>query len=165
MRVAPIFLLFFITIITYAQLKSADFTQMARVYGFASESHTVNTSDGYILTVFRIPYGNGETEWVDQRQPILLIHGLFSGADSFVINGDEGSIAFYLANQGYDVWAINLRGNYYSRRHISLDPEEIDFWDYDMRDHYYDFSATIEYILQETGYESLSVVGHSHGAT
>lgn len=38
--------------------------------------------------------------------------------------------AYTLANEGYDVWLGNFRGNIYSKRHESLHPKEFDFWDW-----------------------------------
>lgn len=37
--------------------------------------------------------------------------------------------AFILADNGYDVWLANCRGNYYSRRHKYLNPDtDKKFW-------------------------------------
>lgn len=38
--------------------------------------------------------------------------------------------AYMLAKKGYDVWLGNARGNTYSRKHKSLDPEKRPFWDW-----------------------------------
>jgi lysosomal acid lipase/cholesteryl ester hydrolase len=31
---------------------------------------------------------------------------------------------------GYDVWLANLRGNKYSKKHISLDIKSAEFWNF-----------------------------------
>jgi lysosomal acid lipase/cholesteryl ester hydrolase len=93
------------------------------------------------------------------------VHGIPSSSDSLVLNEPDGSFPLYLADNGYDVWLINMRGNYYSRRHTEMSPNSNEFWEYDLADHLYDFQGTISYILQETGFEMLSVIGISHGST
>ena len=80
-------------------------------------------------------------------------------------NGEDGSIASFLANNGYDVWVINQRGNQYSRHHETLDPNENEFWQFTLNDEAEDVRATVEYILQQSEFDTLSLVGLSHGST
>lgn len=74
-----------------------------------------------------------------------------------------------LADAGYDVWMPNSRGNFYSRMHISKDPNSIfdpKFWNfswYEMGT--YDQPAVIDYILEKTSQPKLYYIGYSQGTT
>ncbi|XP_059057965.1 lipase 1-like [Achroia grisella] len=126
-------------------------------YGHPLERHEVVTEDGYILTMFRIP----------KKGPVVfLMHGLLGSADDFVIGGPEVSLAYLLANDGYDVWLGNARGNKHSRRHISLNSSEPIFWEFSWHEiGFYDLPAMIDYTLNITNKKSLYYVGHSQGTT
>jgi lysosomal acid lipase/cholesteryl ester hydrolase len=86
-------------------------------------------------------------------------------AESFMYHGPELSPAFYLYNQGYDVWLGNARGGFYSRRHQTLNPDtDREFWNFGFEELTIDHVANVEQILQETGNERLSVFAFSVGA-
>ncbi|XP_073959951.1 lipase 1-like [Choristoneura fumiferana] len=133
-----------------------NYTQLGVKYGHKVEEHTVVTEDGYILTLFRMP-GKRKT-------PVFLMHGSGDSSDAYMLRGNK-SMAISLANEGYDVWAGNGRGNYYSRRHVKLDPDtDPSFWDYSFHERgYYDLPAIIDYILEATGEKSLQSIAHSQG--
>lgn len=72
-------------------------------------------------------------------------------------------LAYILADQGYDVWIGNARGNKYSRAHTYLDPDSgVDFWDFTWHQiGIYDIPAMIDYVLEQTGQEDMFYIGHS----
>jgi lysosomal acid lipase/cholesteryl ester hydrolase len=41
---------------------------------------------------------------------------------SWLLAPPEESLAYILADDGFDVWIANNRGTRWSRRHVSLDP-------------------------------------------
>ena len=107
---------------------------MCRNKNYPYEKHEVLTDDGYYLTVFRIPAGKNQTikdAMPAHRPPILLLHGLMDSADSWIIVDDKNSLPLVLANHGYDVWIMNSRGTYYSKKHKYLHPEiDDEFFDF-----------------------------------
>ncbi|KAL0822184.1 hypothetical protein ABMA28_004315 [Loxostege sticticalis] len=135
------------------------FPELADKYGFPAQQENITTEDGYVLTLYHIP---GDTS-----KPVLLIHGNTPTGDCFIIRGNT-SMVITLARRGYDVWVINLRGTRYSRKHVSLDPDRqpAKFFDYTFYEQaIYDVAATIDFILQKTGQEQLTAIGHSVGTT
>ena len=115
------------------------------------------TSDDYILEIHRIPNPG--------KPPILLSHGFLSSSADFLFMGPNSSIAFLLHDQEYDVWLFNYRGNRYSRQHVSRDPDKgPQFWQWSMHEiALYDLTATVDYIVEQTGHQRLFYTGHSMG--
>lgn len=74
---------------------------------------------------------------------------------------------YILADEGYDVWMGNVRGNTYSRNHTSFDPDKDDgFWQFSWHQiGVIDIPTIIDYVLEQTGAESLYYAGHSQGTT
>ncbi|KAG5327408.1 LIP3 Lipase, partial [Acromyrmex heyeri] len=132
--------------------------QMIRKAGYPMETHTVQTEDGYLLTLHRIPRKNGV--------PVLLQHGLLTSSADFLILGKDKGLAFILANHGYDVWLGNFRGNTHSRAHVSLSPSNSKFWNYSFHEiGIYDVPAMILYITKMTSQPLHAYIGHSLGST
>jgi len=139
-------------------------TAIAGKYGYQTESYQVETYDGYLLTLFRIPGKLQESPRI--RPPVLLWHGMASSGVTWLLNGDN-SPAFILAEEGYDVWMGNTRGNSFSRRHRKLDPDgdENEFWDFTFeKAGKFDISAAVFFINKKTGM-SVPYIGHSGGTT
>lgn len=85
----------------------------------------IETKDGYILDIYRIP-GPKDECLADgirnakelNRAPILLLHGVASSSEGYILNGPDLSPGLILADTGrYDLWFLNVRGNTYSRHH------------------------------------------------
>lgn len=96
----------------------------------------------------------------------ILFVGMTSAAPAFLTFGRNSSAAYKFSDAGFDVWIGNARGNTYSRRHITLSPNDPKFWDFSWHEiGIYDIPATIDYILQQTNQTKLSYVGHSQGVT
>ncbi|XP_066998920.2 lipase 3 [Anabrus simplex] len=134
-------------------------------YGYPVESHTVQTEDGYILTLHRIPYGKKSSSRTN-RPPVLVQHGLLSSSVDWIVMGPEKGLGYILADAGYDVWLGNARGNTWSKKHITLSPSQSKFWQFSWHEMgVYDLPAVIDYILERTGEEKLFYIGHSMGTT
>jgi len=104
----------------------------------------VQTEDGYLLTLFRIPGRKGDKS---SKPPVFFQHGILDSADGWVVHKRDKSPAFVAADAGYDVWLGNSRGNKYSRRHVEFNPAQSRFWNYDWQEMgKYDLIANLDYI-------------------
>lgn len=86
-----------------------------------------------------------------KRPVVILQHGLMDSCASWILNG-ANSLAFILADLGYDVWMNNTRGNRYSRHHIYMEPDndmdKASFWDYSFEEMAkYDQPALFKFVL------------------
>ncbi|KAJ3640682.1 hypothetical protein Zmor_027228 [Zophobas morio] len=122
------------------------------------ETHEVQTEDGYLLTLFRIPRQN-------PKGVIFFQHSLATDARTWISQYNE-SVAFLFWRAGYDVWLGNTRGNHFCKKHVSLDPTEATFWNFTFHEiGYYDNHASIKYVKEHTGGSKIIYVGYSLGAT
>ncbi|KAG6460501.1 lipase 1 [Manduca sexta] len=134
-----------------------NFTEAVARNGYQSETHSVLTEDGYLLTLFRLGKNRGT--------PTLLVHGLLQSADCWIDSGPDAGLGYLIAAAGYDLWLGNVRGNYYSRAHTHLRPEDPAFWDFSTDEiGLYDVPAMVDYVLQQTGAKKLNYIGFSQGA-
>ena len=109
---------------------------MCLTLGYPVWKKFIDTPDGYIIQIFRIPGKRNETiaEALDkvhkEREPLLFMHGILSSSESFLINGPDSSPAFLLADTGkYDIWFMNARGNSYSKNHNFYESSiSVDYW-------------------------------------
>ncbi|XP_053618103.1 gastric triacylglycerol lipase-like [Plodia interpunctella] len=150
----------------YSPRTNLNFTELVKYDGYLSESHYVTTSDGYILALYRIPLKDSCPQ-NSSKLPILFTHGLYLSGDDCIIPGPGKAHCYIYADNCYDVWVPNNRGNRYSRNHTTLNPDkDAVFWNFawdDMATK--DLPAIIDYILDITGKEQLSFIGHSQGVS
>lgn len=141
--------------------KIVRFPEIVQQNGYTSEEYDVVTEDGYIINLFRIR-GN---KCKQLRRPVLILHGLFQSSDSWLDPGANYSLPYLLSDECHDVWVGNSRGNYYGRRHTSLDPDNDDkFWNFSADEiGYYDIPAMIDSVLNITKAAKLNYIGFSQG--
>ncbi|NXO19196.1 LIPM Lipase, partial [Oriolus oriolus] len=100
------------------------------------------------------------------RPPVLIVHGFCLDGGDWVDNFPDSSLAFVLADAGYDVWIGNNRGNSWSRRHLNLSTASEEFWDFSFHEMaMYDLPAMVDFILMQTEQEWLFYVGHAQGTS
>jgi pimeloyl-ACP methyl ester carboxylesterase len=136
-----------------------NFEERCAVHGYPVQSYYVTTTDGYILKLFRI---QGKGNQFANKPPVLMLHGLTNTANTFIINQATKPPAFRLADEGYDVWLGNSRGNNLSRLHTTFKSDDKKYWDWCVDDiAEKDLPAFIDFVLQNTGRHTLSYIGHS----
>lgn len=143
-----------------------DFHYYAIQAGFEIIEQVVETLDGYYLQVWKIlkPQPNPDLKHKSKAgYPVLIQHGLFQSAGSF-ITSEERSLAFWLVEHGgYQVYLGNNRG-IFNMGHRKLKRSDPRFWDYNMKElAIYDLPALVDHVLRDTGYHKLAFIGHSQG--
>jgi len=99
---------------------------------------------------------------------VFMQHGLMDASSTWVVAGpDHGGPAFRMAEQGYDVWLGNFRGNHYSRHHETLDPDlGKEFWMFSWDEMAkYDLPTMLNYVIETTEEKKIYYIGHSMGTT
>ncbi|CAI5731115.1 unnamed protein product [Hyaloperonospora brassicae] len=156
--------------------------ELGRARGYVVETHNVTTADGYVLIMHRLPQSYDESQasmdvvnsstLLDDKagrqstKPVVLVqHGMVASSFSWVCDSRNHSLAYVLADAGYDVWLGNNRGNRYSNGHMEFTTEDSAFWDFSWEDMgKFDMPAMIDYALATSQQETLSFVGYSQGA-
>ncbi|XP_060624754.2 lysosomal acid lipase/cholesteryl ester hydrolase-like [Anolis sagrei] len=142
--------------------------ELIQYWQYPCEEYAVMTEDGYINTLFRIPHGRVKdiSESLNPKPVVFLQHGLLVDAANWYQNLPHNSLAFILADAGYDVWLGNSRGTTWSKKHNSLSPIFAKYWEFSY-DHMakYDLPTFINFVLQKTGQQQVYYIGHSQGTT
>ncbi|CAH0584279.1 unnamed protein product [Chrysodeixis includens] len=149
---------------------SLNATELIKKYQYPLEVHTVTTEDGYILEMHRIPHGRDANNNPNQKRPVVfLMHGLLSSSADMIIMGPGSGLGYILAEEGFDVWMGNARGNTYSRKHVRLNPDALlstAYWKFSWDEiGNIDLPTMIDHALKTSGQERLHYVGHSQGTT
>lgn len=173
-----------VTLVSLAESKALK-PEFALLYPYMDEAMRVigldytwtaietTTNDGYILTMFRIvgDATGAQVENQGSQGPLLLQHGFLTDSISWFDFSDESKPALpvRLFQEGFDVWLGNNRGTRLSRKHVSMDPDDInqDFWAFSHHEFgAFDLPTMAKTIVRASGTcQKVSYLGHSLGTT
>lgn len=122
----------------------------------------MKTVDGYVLTLLRITRVGYENR--KPRDVVFMMHCLMCSCGAYIAGGQNQSLAYQFANEGYEVWLGNARGTRFSDEHSFLRKNSPKFWDYSLHEiGSIDLPTMIDLVLKRTRRNSLHYVGHSMG--
>ncbi|XP_035703693.1 gastric triacylglycerol lipase isoform X2 [Folsomia candida] len=137
--------------------------------GYPVEIINVTTEDGYILSIYRIPFSpTSPTQKGVRKKAVMLQHGQGANGLAWLIQGGSRNFAMLLADSGLDVFILNARGSIYSQGHIdpSFSPDNVKYWDFSFHEMgIYDLPAIVEMVTDKTGNRAMYYVGHSMGTS
>lgn len=96
-----------------------------------------------------------------------MMHGMECDMNFWTPNDPAiGVPPFILADQGYDVWLGNNRGTRYSLNHLTLSTSDPEYWRFSQEElGLKDVPTFIDHILEKTGQDQVTYIGHSEGTT
>lgn len=124
--------------------------------------HFATTEDGWQVAISK--YAANTKPAIKKKHPVLLCHGLACNRLAFDMREDF-SFSKWLADQGYDVYAVDLRGHGLSQKPGAYSPLITpQKWGWGFN-HYanHDLPTAMQYVLEDSGKSSLHFVGHSMG--
>ncbi|CAH1378797.1 hypothetical protein MTP99_002594 [Tenebrio molitor] len=135
---------------------------MTERHEYDQETHSAITDDGYILNVFRITSKNQKPT----KSPVFVQHGIATNSGPWVDIGNR-SLAFRLADEGYDVWLGNVRGSTYSNAHEELNVNIPKYWEFNLDTiAQKDIKTQLQLVADQTGRAGdIIYIGHSMGTT
>ncbi|MBN2497717.1 MAG: alpha/beta fold hydrolase [Deltaproteobacteria bacterium] len=137
------------------RIHTAFWTAIYRRRRFGDEVHFARTGDGWRLAIHRF-----RPQKRRFREAVLLCHGLSANRYNFDLD-DDRSLARHLAEAGFDVWVLELRGSGLSDRPRWRSGRR---WDFDFDSHLrFDAPAALDEVLQRSDCQQLFWVGHSMG--
>ncbi|KAJ3329237.1 hypothetical protein HDU76_008340 [Blyttiomyces sp. JEL0837] len=140
------------------ELVSSRVEDYCEKFGYSCVAYDAVTQDGFILVLHRVGRKDGVAP---TRGPVILMHGLFQSSGVWITNGKE-SFAFYLVDQGYDVWMGNNRAVF--ERHLTLKTSDPRFWNWSLDElALYDVPTMLSTVRHHTKTEKVAFIGHSQG--
>lgn len=77
--------------------------QLNKTRGYPCENYYAETSDGFLLSIQRIPHGKNQKRQ-QSKGVVFLQHGLLDSSAAWILNLPDESLAFILADAGFDVF-------------------------------------------------------------
>lgn len=84
------------------------------LFGLNLTFHEAVTPDGWVLQLWRVRSLKIYSRTLSA--PVIVSHGFGSSSFDYMWNLRNESVAFILADNGYDVWLTNYRANQFSNR-------------------------------------------------
>jgi hypothetical protein len=69
-------------------------------YNYPLETYPVETSDGFILRLYRIPHGVKNATSYGKKPVVVLHHGVTLASNCFVVLDPDSSLGFLMADAG-----------------------------------------------------------------